>query len=158
MTLFLSNVLLAFVWSFLWGTLSAPQFAIGFVLGFIVLYLFRGLLPDTTYFRRTLGFLKYAKMFLYKNAEANIIVTWEVLSPTNHMRPGFLKINPEGSTALEITWLAATISLIPGTLTVDTSEDDDYIYVHAMHINDPEEIRREILDEIEPLILEFLRQ
>ncbi len=79
------------------------------------------------------------------------------MTPTNHMTPGFIKINPEAETPLEITWLAATISLIPGTLTVDTSEDDEYLYVHAMHIRDPDEIKRETTEEIEPLILEFLR-
>lgn len=157
MNLFLSNLLLAFVWMFLWEDISTAQFTTGFLLGYGVLFLFRGLLPDSGYFRRTIGFLKFLGMFIYKNAEANLIVAWEVLSPTNHMSPGFLKIDPEGETALEITWLALTISLIPGTLTVDTSEDDDFIYIHGMHIFDKEELRREILEEIEPAILEFLR-
>lgn len=157
MRLFLSNLLLAFVWVFLWEDLSTSQFLTGFVLGYIVLYLFRGLLPDEGYFRRTVGFIRFVLLFIYKNIESNIIVAWEVLTPTHHMTPGFLKIDPEASTPLEITWLAATISLIPGTLTVDTAEDDDCLYIHAMHIEDPEEIRREIREEIEPAILEFLR-
>lgn len=157
MAVFLSNVLLSFVWVFLMEDLRTVQFAVGFVLGYVILYVFRGLLPDTGYFRRTLSFLKYLGYFLYKNMQANFIVAWEVLTPTNHMRPGFLKINPEASTSLEITWLAATISLIPGTLTVDTSEDDDFLYVHAMHAYDPEETQREILEDLEPLILGFLR-
>lgn len=157
MAIFLSNVLLSFVWVFLMDDLRTIQFLVGFILGYLILFLFRGLLPDQSYFRRTIGFLKYLMYFVYKNIEANAIVAWEVLSPTNHMRPGFLKIDPRSDTPLEITWLAATISLIPGTLTVDTSEDDDFLYVHAMHIYDPEKIRREILDELEPLILEFLR-
>jgi len=96
-------------------------------------------------------------LFGWKNVQANFIVAWEVITPSNHMRPGFLKIDPESDTALEITWLANTISLIPGTLTVDTSEDDDFLYIHAMHIRDPEEIKREITEDIEPAILEFLR-
>lgn len=157
MAVFLSNVLLSFIWVFLMEDLRTLQFLVGFVIGYLILYMFRGLLPEQSYFRRTIGFLKYLGYFLYKNMEANLIVAWETLSPTNHMRPGFLKINPEANTSLEITWLAATISLIPGTLTVDTSEDDDFLYVHAMHIYDPEEIREEILGELEPLILEFLR-
>jgi multicomponent Na+:H+ antiporter subunit E len=157
MRLFISNVLLAYVWMFLWEDVSTFQFAVGFVIGFAVLFLFRGLLPDSGYFRRVVGFIKFVLLFVYKNAEANLIVAWEVLSPTNHMEPGFIKLDPAGETALEITWLAATISLIPGTLTVDTSEDDEFIYIHGMHIYDEEEVRREILEEIEPAILEFLR-
>ncbi|MFB6344846.1 MAG: Na+/H+ antiporter subunit E [bacterium] len=157
MQIFGSNVLLAVVWTFLTGDVSMSQFLFGFSLGYVVLFFFRGLIPDSGYFRRTIGLAKFIFVFIYKNIQANFIVAWEVITPTNHMAPGFLKIDPESNTPLEITWLAATISLIPGTLTVDTSEDDDYLYIHAMHISDPEEIKREILEDIEPSILEFLR-
>jgi multicomponent Na+:H+ antiporter subunit E len=157
MPIFSSNVLLAVIWMFLHSSVTMNQFLLGFVLGYVILYFFRGLLPDSSYFRRTLGLLKFLGLFAWKNVQANFIVAWEVITPSNHMRPGFLKINPEAETPLEITWLANTISLIPGTLTVDTSEDDDYLYIHAMHIRDSEEIKREITEDIEPAILEFLR-
>ena len=157
MPIFSSNVLLAVIWMFLHGSVTMNQFLLGFILGYVILYFFRGLLPDSSYFRRTLGILKFLLLFGWKNVQANFIVAWEVITPSNHMRPGFLKIDPESDTALEITWLANTISLIPGTLTVDTSEDDDFLYIHAMHIRDPEEIKREITEDIEPAILEFLR-
>lgn len=157
MTLFVSNVLLALVWTFLWEDVSAGQFFVGFVLAYGTLYTFRGLLPNSSYFRRSWACLKFFAVFAVKNIKANLIVAWEVLTPTNHMRPGFIRVEPRSDTPLEITWLAETISLLPGTLTVDTSEDDRYLYIHAMHVYDPEEIRRETLEEIEPLILEILR-
>lgn len=142
---------------FLNASVTTPQFLMGFFLSYLILYFFRGLLPDSSYFRRTIGLLKFLGVFVWKNMQANFIVAWEVITPRNHMSPGFLKINPDADTPLEITWLAATISLIPGTLTVDTSEDDDHLYIHAMHIKDPDEIKREITEELEPLILGFLR-
>lgn len=157
MAIFSSNVLLAVIWMFLIGSVTMSQFVLGFGLGYTILFFFRGFLPDDSYFRRSVGLVKFLTMFVVKNIQANFIVAWEVISPGYSMAPGFIKIDPEADTALEITWLAATISLIPGTLTVDTSEDDDYLYIHAMHIRDPEEIKREIDEEIEPLILEFLR-
>lgn len=157
MHIFGSNVLLAVVWMFLNGNVTMEQFLLGFALGYLVLFFFRGLLPDSNYFRRSFGLLKFLGFFAYKNIEANFVVAWEVITPTNHMAPGFLKIDPEAETALEITILAATISLIPGTLTVDTSENDDYLYIHAMHIRDSEKIKEEILEDIEPRLLEFLR-
>jgi len=156
-TLFVSNVLLAWVWMFLWEDVSTGQFLAGFLLAYGTLYLFRGLLPDSSYFRRVRGCARFLGMFLVKSIKANLIVAWEVLTPTHHMTPGFIRVNPRSRTPLEITWLAETISLLPGTLTVDTSEDDDYLYIHAMHVRDPEEIRRETLEDIEPLILEILR-
>lgn len=156
MRVFVSNFLLALIWMFLWEDISFSQFFSGFVLSYLVLFIFRGLLPDSTYFRRSIGLIKFVGMFFYKNIKSNFIVAWEVLSPTNHMNPGFIRINPQAETPIQITWLAATISLIPGTLTVDTSEDDNYLYIHAMHISDPDEIRQEILDDIEPIILEIL--
>ncbi|MFB6356412.1 MAG: Na+/H+ antiporter subunit E [bacterium] len=162
MGLLVANVLLMIVWVFLLEDLSTVQLFIGFALGYVTLYTFRGLLPDSSYFRNFKALIKFIGMFAYKNIKANFMVARTVLDPGYEMSPGFIKIDPEGNHPLELTWLAATISLIPGTLTVDTSEDDDYLYIHAMHVPtdedgkyNPGEIRRETLEEIEPIILEI---
>lgn len=163
MRLFLANVLLMVIWVFLLEDLRLVQFINGFALGWIILYVFRGLLPDRSYFRHFWGLIKFLAYFAWKNILANFVVARSVLDPTYEISPGFVKINPQGTTPLQITWLAATISLIPGTLTVDTSEDDQYLYVHAMFVPkdedgnpNPDEVRDEIKQELEPLILEFL--
>ncbi len=157
MSILLSNILLALVWIFLWEQVDMFHFLQGFALGYLVLYLFRGFLPDSGYFRRTYAFLRYLLYFLRQNIVNSVRVARASLRADPAINPGFLRLELDGDSNLEITWFANTISLIPGTLSVDTSPDAQYLYVHAMFLDDVEETRRELEDELEPMILGFLR-
>ena len=54
----------------------------------------------------------------------------------------------------EITLLANLITLTPGTLSVDVSEDRRTLYVHALDCSDPDRLRRSIADGFERKIRE----
>ncbi len=57
----------------------------------------------------------------------------------------------------EITLLANLITLTPGTLSVDVSEDRQVLYVHAIDCSDPDETRRDIAEGFERKIMEAFR-
>ncbi|MBW3600685.1 MAG: Na+/H+ antiporter subunit E, partial [Planctomycetes bacterium] len=57
----------------------------------------------------------------------------------------------------EITLLANLITLTPGTLSLDVSEDRKTLFVHAMYIEDPEKLRRHVKEGMERRVLELLR-
>lgn len=63
----------------------------------------------------------------------------------------------EAKTDLEITLLANLITLTPGTLTLDVAPDRKSLYVHAMFVDDPEQIRAEIKNGMERRLLEVMR-
>ena len=73
------------------------------------------------------------------------------------MRPGVIGIPLDAKTDLEITMLANVISLTPGTLSLDVSPDRKTLYIHAMYVVDPDELRREIKDGLERRLMELLR-
>lgn len=83
--------------------------------------------------------------FFYKLVQANFLVAWEVVTPRHYMRPGIIAVPVRSRTNLEITLLANVISLTPGTLSIEVSEGHDILYVHALHIRTPEELRRQVL-------------
>jgi multicomponent Na+:H+ antiporter subunit E len=60
-------------------------------------------------------------------------------------------------TDVEITLLANLITLTPGTLSMDISDDRKVLYVHAMYVDDPEALRAEIKNGFERRVLEMLR-
>nr|WP_253451995.1 Na+/H+ antiporter subunit E [Halomonas sp. Y3] len=62
----------------------------------------------------------------------------------------------EARTELEITMVANLISLTPGTLSLDVSDDRKVLYIHAMFLDDEEELRRN-LKEMEYRALELFR-
>ena len=49
------------------------------------------------------------------------------------------------------------ISLTPGTLSLDVSEDRKTLYIHAMYVENPDDLRKEIKDGLEKRLLELLR-
>ena len=63
----------------------------------------------------------------------------------------------DAKTDAEITLLANVVTLTPGTLSLDVSPDRSTLYVHAMFLESPEALRRDIKEGFEKRILELLR-
>jgi multicomponent Na+:H+ antiporter subunit E len=70
--------------------------------------------------------------FSVELAKANIDVAKRVI--TGKIRPGIVKINPELHSGAAITLLANSITLTPGTLTVDIDEKTNELYVHWIYV------------------------
>ena len=70
---------------------------------------------------------------------SNLRVAWEVVTPTHDMEPGVVAIPLDIKTDHEITLLANLITLTPGTLSLDVSDDKKFLYIHAMYIGDDKE-------------------
>ena len=104
--------------------------------------------------RGVFGFVGY---YFWELVKSNAIIAYDVLTPTHHMKPGVIGIQIEAKTDLEITVLANLITMTPGTLSLDISPDRKTLYVHAMYIHDPEELRRYIKENFEPRVLALLR-
>jgi multicomponent Na+:H+ antiporter subunit E len=58
---------------------------------------------------------------------------------------------------LEILLVANMISLTPGTLSIDLSEDRRILYVHVMYLDDPDRFRESVKEGLERRLLEVTR-
>lgn len=74
--------------------------------------------------------------FFIAMARANIDVAYRVI--TGRIRPGIVKLSPGLKTDFGITLLANSITLTPGTLSVDVDEEAGDLYVHWINVTDPE--------------------
>ncbi|AAO91081.1 Na+/H+ antiporter subunit E [Coxiella burnetii] len=100
--------------------------------------------------------IKFILFLLWEILIANFRVAHEVLTPHFRARPGVLAIPLDCRTPVEITLFANIISLTPGTLTLDISEDQKTLYVHAMFIDDVDQLKAEIKHKFEKPIMEIL--
>ena len=108
--------------------------------------------------RRLYYFLRYAIIFARELILANYEVTKLVLSPNLKIRPGFIAVPMDADTDLEVTSLANSITLTPGTITVHLPAERHVIVVHALDTTaDPEAVRKAIKSELEANILKFTR-
>ena len=95
--------------------------------------------------------------FLWELFKANLQVAYEVITPNFRMKPGIVKVPLTVQSNLGITFLANMISLTPGTLSLDVSNDKKVLYVHSMYITNREEFIKGIKNGFEKRILEILR-
>jgi multicomponent Na+:H+ antiporter subunit E len=152
--LFIFNILLTFAWAAITGSFSALNMLFGFVLSIFALWIIRGEVGSQGYFSRSWRIIKLFTLFLYELVMSAWKVMVLVLSPRLDVKPGIFKFPLSLEDDMEITLLASMITLTPGTLSVDTSEDKKFIYVHAIDASDPEGARRDIADGFERKIKE----
>ena len=153
----LELTLLALAWMALTGDWSLPALAFSGALGWLLLRLARPLGGEG--FRRVRlarlpGFLLY---FLKEVVVANLKVAAAVIAPAGRLRPAIVAVPLTLDRDAEIALLANLITLTPGTLSLDVSPDRRTLYVHAMTVTGPDELRREIRDGFERRILEVFR-
>lgn len=154
MNLHLANILLALVWATVTGSFSFPNIVLGFVLSAIALYLIRDQVGALGYFRRARKLLSLAFLFLIELVLSAWRVALLVMSPRMDLKPGIFAYPLRVNRDFEITLLANLITLTPGTLSVDVSDDRRVLYVHAIDCSDPEKIRQDIATGFEQKIIE----
>jgi multicomponent Na+:H+ antiporter subunit E len=81
-------------------------------------------------FHRFLAAILYFFRFLWEMIKANFHVAYLVLHPNLPIKPGIVKIKTGLKKDAAITVLTNSITLTPGTLTVDVNPDKHEIYVH----------------------------
>jgi multicomponent Na+:H+ antiporter subunit E len=150
----LLNVILTFVWVALTGSYEFGNYLFGFVLGFLAIRI--GRISDplyNRYFTMIPKVVSFFFFFLWELIKANLHVAYEVVAPKWTMEPGIIKIPLDVKTDLQITFLANLITLTPGTLSLDVSEDKKVLYVHSMYVRDKEKFIRSIKNGFEKRIL-----
>lgn len=154
---FLINIILTIIWVFLTGSFEAVNFIFGFAVNFFILWIISSKDGDDKYFKLIPKLISFFFFFLWEVIVANIQVAYEVMTIKHNMKPGIVKVPLDAKTNLEITLLANLITLTPGTLSLDVSDDRKVLYIHAMYVHDREEFIKGIKNGFERRLLEILR-
>ncbi|MCT8160714.1 Na+/H+ antiporter subunit E [Pseudoruegeria sp. SHC-113] len=157
MNLLLFNVMLALVWAAWAGSFSLLTLFTGFIIGFAVLWLLQPLLGGKNlYFLRAYYWARLLVMFHYELIVSSLVVVWDVLTPTQHSVPGIVEVPLDIETEVGILLVTNLISLTPGTLSLDVSEDRKTLFVHAMFSDDPEALRKTLKNGMERWVKEAI--
>ena len=147
----LLNILLALAWGALTAKFSPINLFFGFIIGYLILWLAR---RSSSYFTKVPKVIGFVFFFFKELIRANLRVTYDVLTRSHHMRPGVIAIPLSLETDAQITILANLISLTPGTLSLDVSDDRRTLYIHAMYVDDVNQLRQEIKSGFERRVQE----
>ncbi len=157
MPLFILNIFFAAVFALLAGSGSIVVFLAGFAIGYIILFVSSPLYPDSGYFKKLPRALNLAFYFIRQLLISNLRVLWDVITPRDLNSPGIIGVPLAAETDLEIFIVANLLSLTPGTLSVDLSEDQKTLFVHVMFLSDVDKARDDIKNGLEKRILEVMR-
>ena len=139
----------------MWGRFDGWTLTVGFIGGYVLLSLspwHRGRHP---YGSKAWRLLSFAGFFLRILVQANLQVAGEVLTPGLSMAPRIIAYRLREMNDVQVTTFANAISLTPGTLSVDVSDDARYLFVHAMYardrdkaVADLDELRERIMNQV----------
>ena len=149
-----TNLLLAIVWAALAGEFSFSTLLTGFVVGFGALWVVQPLTGATTYHARVFAWLRLLVMFLYELVVSSIAVAWDVLTPRHRARPAIIDIPLDVKSDAGILLVTNLISLTPGSLSLDVSDDRRTLRVHMMFADDPDALRDAIKSGMEKWVID----
>ncbi|ADE36262.1 Na+/H+ antiporter subunit E [Methanohalophilus mahii] len=153
-------IALGFVWCFVHGVVNLSNFLIGALIGpFVIkafkdLYDFKEEVSYTETLKRIPKQIHYFAILMVNIVKASIVVAKTVLQPKINIKPGIIAVPIRAKTDVGITAISNTISLTPGTLTIDVSDDRSTLYVHCLDIDNVKKIRDSIKDDLEEYVLE----
>jgi len=136
------------IWLLLSWTLNYQEIIIGAVIALISAGMFGGYLPLEA--KKLLNpvrwfwLLVYIPVFIWQCLKANVDVALRVLSPGLNLKPGIVKIKTSLKTEIARVFLANSITMTPGTLTVEIQDDTLYIHWIELRSTDPEEMAKMI--------------
>ncbi|MEN3146823.1 Na+/H+ antiporter subunit E [Neorhizobium sp. IRAMC:178] len=157
MITYILSLVFAVVWVAVTGSATLHNLIFGFALSTLVLWIVRDEMGARGYWRRLGRILSLLALFLEELALSAWKVAVLVISPRMDLKPGIFAFPLTVTRDFEITLLANLITLTPGTLSVDVSEDRKTLFVHAIDCSDIEATKRDIANGFERKIMEAFR-
>ena len=95
---------------------------------------------------RVTAILSFSIFYFVEVVKSNLRVAHDVLTPKYLMKPGVISLDVEDLTDHQLLFMANLITMTPGTLGLDFSDDHNKLYIHAMYIDEDVETLEEELE------------
>ncbi|KAF5061788.1 Na(+)/H(+) antiporter subunit E [anaerobic digester metagenome] len=102
----------------------------------------------------TIDFFIFLLFYLKEMVKANLVLARDILSPVMKISPGIVKVPIAAKSDSQVLALFNLITMTPGSLCMDISDDKKNIYVHGMYIKNRDAFEKEIKEGIEKKVLE----
>lgn len=143
-------VWLVVAWVAFWRDVSAANILSGLLVAALTIALFP--LPSeagSLQFRLIPG-VRFLLRSAWSIIRANVVVAWEVVTPTNQINEGVVAVELPSHHPTVITLVSHAIILAPGTMVVDIDVGDDTrpttLFVHVLHLRSVQDVRDEVVE------------
>jgi multicomponent Na+:H+ antiporter subunit E len=133
------------VWVLAWGSVTWANVLSGTAVAVAVL----GLIPEVGHpagraVVRPLPTLRLLARIARDVAASNLHLIREVVTPRSGVATGVVRVPLAGCSDEVVTIVASLVALTPGTMPVDVARNPTVLYVHVLHLDDAEAVRRSI--------------
>lgn len=150
------SIMLLVVWLMLNGSLSLGHIILGSILAICIPLICAPLQVPQPKIARPYRAIRYMLMVLGDIVVANIQVALLVVGPMRRINPGFVAVPLDLQDTLPITVLASTVTMTPGTVSCEVTEDKKWLYVHVLDMpKDEQEVIEHIKQRYEAAIKEI---
>ena len=136
-------------WLMLNESTSVGHVLLGLALALAIPWFTEAYRPDKPRLRRFATAARLARVVLGDIVRSNLVVARQVLGPEHRLRTAF------GWVPLDIVALAGIITLTPGTLSSELSDDRRHLLVHALNVDDEATLVAEIKQRYEAPLREI---
>lgn len=135
----LPHPLLSVVMLFIWLSLqdfSIGQLLLGIALALAIPYWVQDFWPQQVKIHKPFKLMAFMLLLLYDICVANIKVAIQILGPTKALHEAYFWVPLDLEDEFLISLLASAITMTPGTVSADFSQDRKYIYIHGLNVHD----------------------
>lgn len=150
----LLSLTLLLVWLLLVNDMSVGHWLLGALLGWLIPLLTQVFWINPPRIRKPLKLCLFFLRVLGDIVIANLQVAKLILGPSARLRPAFVEIPMLLEDELALTMLASIISLTPGTVSADLSDDRKILLVHSLDVDDETALVEQIKHRYEAPLLE----
>ncbi len=153
MRLLFWTIFLFLIWMGLTMSLSTQELTTGFVVSFIIALIYVKSYPSSERFRfRPIAYIVYLIVFIKNLVLSNWDVAKRVIDPKLPINPGIVAIKTNLKEDYKKLMLANSITLTPGTITMDVRDDTLFIHWIDVTTSDIKEASEEIAGDFERTI------
>ena len=98
---------------------------------------------------------QYVPVLILEMIKTNINVAYRIVHPKLPIRPGIVKVRTKLKSDMGLTFLANSITLTPGTMTVDIDRANEVLYVHWLDVksSEIEQATKMVVDRFEKILI-----
>jgi len=156
---FINWVFLMLVWLAFTSTLAMQEVLVGLftsaLISFLSIRLFTCCTLSIFNPVKIFYMIKYLVVFIIALVESNLDVARRILTPSLPINPGIVKFKTKLKTHFSRMVLANSITLTPGTLSIDVIDDTFYIHWIDVKTTDPEQAYADIAGQFEKILLKI---
>lgn len=150
------TILLFVVWVALTLSFSAQELVTGIVVSFIIAQLYTKTFKTTEKFSfNPVVYIQYLVVFIKALIASNIDIAKRVINPALPINPGIVEIKTNLKEDYKKLILANSITLTPGTITLDVQKDTYFIHWIDVTTTDIAKATEEIAGDFEKVLIKL---